>query len=86
MQETIIGELTFARIHVGPLFALARIQENNFEELFSAYLPNFWGNLFRCEYMPRLYSHLRKYRENLGELFMYWFRASGMPPVLETTK
>ena len=28
MQEKILGELIFARIHAGPVFALARIQEN----------------------------------------------------------
>ena len=37
MQEKILGELIFARIHVGPVFALARIQENTFEGSFSAY-------------------------------------------------
>ena len=35
MQERILGELIFARIHAGPVFALARIQENIFEELLS---------------------------------------------------
>ena len=40
MQETILGELIFAPIHAGPVFALARIQEKMFEELFSTYLPN----------------------------------------------
>ena len=34
MQEKILEELIFARIHVGPVFALVRIQENIFEELF----------------------------------------------------
>ena len=37
MQEKILGELIFPRIHAGPVFALARIQENIFEESFSAY-------------------------------------------------
>ena len=27
--------------------------------------------------MLRLHSHLREYRKNPGELFMYWFRARG---------
>ena len=36
MQEKILGELIFPRMHVGPVFALARIQENIFEESFSA--------------------------------------------------
>ena len=37
MQEKILGELIFSRIHAGPVFALARIQENIFEESFTAY-------------------------------------------------
>ena len=48
----------------GPVFALARIQEHIFEELFSAYLPNSWGNSCRCEHMPHPYSHPREYRKN----------------------
>ena len=35
-----LGELIFSRIHAGPVFALARIQENIFEVSFSAYEPN----------------------------------------------
>ena len=31
MQDKILGEWIFARIHAGPVFALARIQENIFE-------------------------------------------------------
>ena len=37
MQEKILGELIFSRMHAGPVFALARIQENILEEPFSAY-------------------------------------------------
>ena len=37
MQEKILGELIFPRMHAGPVFALARIQENILEESFSAY-------------------------------------------------
>ena len=40
MQENILGELIFVRIHAGPVFALARIQENIFGGSFSAYWPN----------------------------------------------
>ena len=66
-------------MRAGPLLALARIQENMLEEFFSAYLPNSWGNSFQCEYMPRLYSHPRKYRKIfLANIFMYWFRARGL--------
>ena len=32
MQEKFLGELIFARIPAGPVFALARIQENVFED------------------------------------------------------
>ena len=42
MQEKILEELIFARIHVGPVFALARIQENIFEELFLKYVFALW--------------------------------------------
>ena len=34
MQEKNLEELIFARIHVGSVFALVRIKENSFEELF----------------------------------------------------
>ena len=34
MQEKDLGELIFARIHAGPVFALARIQENILENNF----------------------------------------------------
>ena len=34
MQEKILEELVLPRIHVGPVFALVRIQDNIFEELF----------------------------------------------------
>ena len=37
MQEKFLGELIFARMHAGPVLALARIQENTFEGSFSAY-------------------------------------------------
>ena len=38
-----LGELIFGRMHAGPVFALARTQENSFEELLSAYFPNSFG-------------------------------------------
>ena len=63
MQEEFLGELIFARIHAGPVFALARIQENIFEEVFPEYFANFLGAFIPCEYMPRLYSHPREYRK-----------------------
>ena len=63
MQEKILGELIFARIHAGPVFALARIQENMFEEVVPEYFAKFLGEFTQCEYMPRLYLHLREYRK-----------------------
>ena len=63
MQETILGELIYERIHAGPVFALARIQENIFEEVFPEYCAKFLGEFIRCEYTPRLYSHPREYRK-----------------------
>ena len=63
MQEKNLGELIFVRIHAGPVFALARIQENIFEESFPEYFAKFLGEFARCEYMPRLYSHPREYRK-----------------------
>ena len=52
-----IGELIFARIHAGPVF------ENIIEEVFPQYCAKFLGEFIWCEYMPRLYSHLREYRK-----------------------
>ena len=43
MQEKILGELIFARIHAGRVFALARIQENIFEEVFPEYFAKLLG-------------------------------------------
>ena len=63
MQDKILGELIFARIHAGPVFALPRIQENIFDEIFPEYSAKFLGEFARCEYMPRLYSHPREYRK-----------------------
>ena len=42
MQEKNLEELFFARIHVGPVFALVRIQENIVEELFLKYVFALW--------------------------------------------
>ena len=63
MQGKNLGELISARIHAGPVFALARIQENIFEEVFPEYCAKCLGEFTRCEYMPRLYSHPREYRK-----------------------
>ena len=42
MQEKILGELIFAPIHAGPVFALVRIQENIIEEHFP-HISQIWG-------------------------------------------
>ena len=42
MQEKNLEELIFARIHVEPVFALVRIQENIIEELFLKYVFALW--------------------------------------------
>ena len=65
MQEKFLGELIFPRIHAGPVFALAPIQENIFEEVFPEYCAKFLGEFIRFEYMPRLYSHPGEYRKIL---------------------
>ena len=63
MQEKNLGELIFASIHAGPVFALTRIQENVFEGSSSTCSPNSWGNSFRCKCMSRLYLHPCEYRK-----------------------
>ena len=69
-----LGQFIFARIHVGPAFALARTQEIFLRNCFPYILP---GYSFRCENMPGLYSPQRKYRRN-WQIIMHWFRARGM--------
>ena len=79
-------------MHAGPVFALARIQEYIVEELFSAYLPDAWGNPFWCEYMPCLRSHPRENRkiflsclclglmpEGVGEKYLHGKMAHSVP-------
>ena len=38
MQETNLEKLIYVRVHVGPAFALAQIQENISEDLFLKYV------------------------------------------------
>ena len=54
MQEKIPGAFIFARIHVGPVFALRPIQENIFEELFLKYVfaPS---QICICTFAPSLH-------------------------------
>ena len=81
MQENILGELIFARIHAGPVFALPRIQENIFEEIFPEHSAKFLGEFTRCEYMPRLYSHPREYRKIFQANYLcIGFVPGGMAP------
>ena len=65
MQEQILKKLIFARIHAGPVFALARIQKICLRDHFPRISQNSWGTSFRCEYMSRLYSHPHDYSKNL---------------------
>ena len=77
MQEEIIGELIFARIHVGPVFALARIQEiflrDNFPHV-SQILEDFIS--VRMHVAP-VFAPARTQEKAPGELFVYWFCARG---------
>ena len=41
----VVGESTFARIHAGPVIALARTQENIIEELFYQYFAKIFGGI-----------------------------------------
>ena len=81
MQEKILGELIFVRIHAGPVFALARIQENNFGEVFPEYCAKFLGESIWCEDMPRLYSHPREYRKIFANYLCIGFVPGGNPLV-----
>ena len=65
MQETALGELILARIHAGPAFALARIQEIHLRIFFAACLFKSLEEFIVVQIQAK-YS---------GELFMYWFRA-----------
>ena len=70
----------FARIHAGPVFALARIQENTFEEAFPEYFAKCLGEVIRCEYMLRLYSHPREDRKkSLANYLCIGFVPGGIP-------
>ena len=78
MQEKFLGELIFARIHAGPVFALARIQETIFEEVFPEYCAKFLGEFIRVRIHAAPVFAPARIQENIpGELFMYWFRARG---------
>ena len=59
-------ELIFARLHSGPVFALARLQQKSFEELFSECLRIFGRTQF-CANTCRACISRR--------IVMYWFRA-----------
>ena len=71
MQEKHLGELIFARMHAGPVFALARIQEivlrNNFphaSQIFEEFIS------VRIHVAPAF--ALRRTQENTpGKLYMY---------------
>ena len=60
---TAVSVVTANPLKLRPVFALARIQENIFEEVFPEYFAKFLGEFTRCEYMPCLYSHPCEYRK-----------------------
>ena len=64
MQEKFLGELIFSRIDAGPVFALARIQENIFEESFLHLSQILEGNYFgayTCRACIRTRANTGKY-------------------------
>ena len=78
MQETILGELISVRIHAGPVFALARIQENIFEKSCSTILANFLRELISVRiHVALVVAPARIQKEIPGESFMDWVRARG---------
>ena len=67
------------RIHAGPVFALARIQFNIFEELFLCIFAKFWGEFVsvRIHAAPVLHPH--EYRKNiLAHYFCIGFVPGGI--------
>ena len=58
MQEAILGELIFVGKHAGPVFVLARIQDNIFEELSSTYPQH-----TKCEIPGNPLQILSKYKK-----------------------
>ena len=67
----------FERMHGGPVFALAQIQDTVFEGCFPNILPNAWGNSFQCECMLHLYHTRGNAGNYFEELFMYWLCVRG---------
>ena len=77
MQDKILGELIFARILVGPVFALARRQEIFLRDHFphiSHILEGLHFGANTCRACIRTRANTGK---TPGKLFMYWFRAGG---------
>ena len=70
-----LGELTFARIHAGPVFALARLQEKIFEEVFAKFSGEFIRSV-RIHAAP-VFAPARIQENTPDKLFMYQFRARG---------
>ena len=65
-----LGELIFARMHAGPVFALARVQENSFQGSFSTELARFLKefNSVRIHVAP-VFAPARIQKTTPGELF-----------------
>ena len=67
------------KIHAGPIFALAQIQEKNFEEVLPEYFANFLAELYsvRIIHAAPVFAPARMQENTPGKLFMYAFRARG---------
>ena len=83
MQEKIHGELISARIHAGPVLALARIQANIIQEVFPEYCAKFLREIMsgRIHAAP-VFAPARIQQNIPGELFMYWFVPGGIQQVI----
>ena len=78
LQEKNLGELIFARRQCWPVFALARIQENLFGEVFPKYFAKFLREFISVRiHAAPVFAPARIQENTPGELFMYWFRARG---------
>ena len=85
VQEKNLGELIFARMHAGPIFALARIQVQ--ENIFLGGISRVVWQILRGIHPVRIHAApvfaLARIQENIpGKLFMYWSRARGTYSIL----
>ena len=80
MQEIILAEFIYARLHAGPVGVLAHIQEIILRSYFSRAFCQILGEIrFKCKCPPCLYTPPAWVQEKtFEELLMYWFRAKGL--------